>query len=221
MHLQTVNRDQRRKTLPRQRGEEAEETAPFFFLPLCRSIVNILLCPASLLLPFILQSFWRYCAFSTPQVHSHPKTLSVSVPPPPTPLPPPLSPYTSWFSYLPQVHQMIPLLQRSFCLSASRLGTWIFWFWLYFKEVLRQPILLFLSLMCTCRKKTLRELKYTEKALQCTAVKHDSDLQDIYAWMQRQSNTSLWVYFWHILALAGFPLSRAREESHGGWWYTI
>lgn len=31
MHLQTVNRDQRRETLPRQRGEEAEETAPFFF----------------------------------------------------------------------------------------------------------------------------------------------------------------------------------------------
>lgn len=133
MHLQTVNRDQRRETLPRQRGEEAEETAPFFFLPLCRSIVNILLCPASLLLPFILQSFWSVfkckgtVLFLLPKCIPIPKHFLYRCPPPHlTPLPPPLSPYTSWFSYLPQVHQMIPLPQRSFSLSASRLGTWNF-----------------------------------------------------------------------------------------------
>lgn len=164
----------------------------------------------------------RYCAFSTPQVHSHPKTLSVSVPPPtsllflllfhPTLLDFPISHrFTRWYH----------CRNAPFLFLLPVLAHEIFWFWLYFKEVLRQPVLLFLSLMCMCRKKRLRELKYTEKALQCTAVKHDSDLQDIYAWMQRQSNTSLWVYFWHILALAGFPLSRAREESHEGWWYTI
>ena len=70
MHLQTVNRDQRREreTLPRQRGEEAEETVSllfiylfipsfFFSLSSCPGIVNVLLCPAFPLPPFILQSF--------------------------------------------------------------------------------------------------------------------------------------------------------------------
>lgn len=49
--------------------------------------MNILLCPAFLLPPLVLQSFGvfffffnaRWCAFSTPRVNSHPKTLSVSV----------------------------------------------------------------------------------------------------------------------------------------------
>ena len=103
MHLQTVNRDQRREreTLPRQRGEEAEETVSllfiylfipsfFFSLSSCPGIVNVLLCPAFPLPPFILQSFLEcflnakvvcffFFFFSTPQVHCHPQTRSVPV----------------------------------------------------------------------------------------------------------------------------------------------
>lgn len=127
MHLQTVNRDQRGETLPRQRGEEAEETGLFFSSSSsCRCIVNILLCPAFLLLPFILQSFRVFLNakvlrfFLVPKCI--PKTLSVSVSSYPLSLPLSFTLYFLIF-YLPQVHQMIPLPPRSFLPPPSHLCT--------------------------------------------------------------------------------------------------
>lgn len=106
MHLQTINRDQPGETLPRQRGEEAEETGLFFFsfFFFCRDIVNILL--SCLPTPaFYIAKLWRVFKCKGGVLSPLPKcipipkhSVSVSSFPLPLSLSSPLSPHTSWFS---------------------------------------------------------------------------------------------------------------------------
>lgn len=129
----------------------------------------------------------RWCAFSSPQVHSHPRTLSVSVSPsllpPPLALSPSLSLLSSstlhFFLHLPQVHQMIPLTWRSFTSLLPISCTYNFQFWLYFKRFLMQVLLSLRSFMWTCVRRmepaAPTESRYTEtakKKKKHTAVKH-------------------------------------------------
>ena len=122
MHLQTVNRDQRGER--RYPGREARRKKklslfPFFFFSfLCTGIVNILLCPAFLLLPFKIANFGecflmqRWCAvLYSPSAFPSQSTFRICVFPPPS-----LSSFTQHFLilHLPQVRQTIPLPRRAF-----------------------------------------------------------------------------------------------------------
>lgn len=86
MHLQTVNRDQRGETLPRQRGEEEEETASFFMPRHCEySFVSCFPTPASCIAKFWSGFFLMQggVLFLLPEWIPIPKHfLYLSVPPP-------------------------------------------------------------------------------------------------------------------------------------------
>lgn len=82
MHLHTVNRDQRRESLPRQRGEEAEETAPFFSPSLQKhceySFVSCLPTP-----PFYIAKFLEVlCFFYSPSAFPSQNTFCIGAPSP-------------------------------------------------------------------------------------------------------------------------------------------
>lgn len=86
MHLQTVNRDQRGYTLPRHRGEEAEETLSSFLMRQCceSSFVSWFPSPASCIAKFFIFLFLRWCAFSAPWANSPTpeEFFYLSLPPP-------------------------------------------------------------------------------------------------------------------------------------------
>lgn len=110
----------------------------------------------------------RWCAFSTPQVHSHPKTLSVSVSSfPPASLSPLLF-HPTLLDFLSPTGSPDDTTASTFLSSLPISAHIIFWFWLYFKKVLRQVVLPFLSFILTCIRKiqwaAQTELLYTEKA---------------------------------------------------------
>lgn len=82
MHLQTVNRDQRGDTLPRHRGEEAEETlSSFLMLQHCESsFVSWFPSPTSRIAKFFYFLIFKVvCFFDSLSEFPHPRTLSVFV----------------------------------------------------------------------------------------------------------------------------------------------
>lgn len=121
------------KLYPGREARKQKRRLLFFF---CQGIVNILLCPAFLLLPFILQSFWAFlnakvvCFFYSPSALPSQNTFCICLPILPLSL---FFPFTLRFLifYLPQVHQMIPLPQHPFLpslpISAHIIGavTWL------------------------------------------------------------------------------------------------
>lgn len=156
MHLQTVNRDQRGETLPRQRGEEAEETASFIYAEALWIFFCVLLSYSRLLYCKVLECFFFFflmqggVLFLLPEWIPIPKHfLYLSVPPP--------------------------------CLSLSLLpisARLIFGVLTSFKVIRRQVVLPFLSFfrMCMGRMQPaaqtvlLNTENKTKKALQFTIV---------------------------------------------------